>query len=573
MYNICSKFLEQYIMRLIMPVHPEIHYLWIGPPTEFNPMSALPGHDIAGPINFCKELQKSDYKDKNVKFWCFEKHQSYYQELFKKQGIHIEVCSVEKLIEEGKALDDPAAKLISENLANISQAETMSMGDVIDFKDRFSLFLLMKQPGYFLDTNVFPKQGKKLNFPPHEAFTTAQSDLSGLNDFYLMYSPNINLELREAFMRRLSLPYYAAGEMTFHNLSIPYLDLNDLGVEKVSYKSYRGSNLPGFFHLLNLDYEKFTVHCQYTDINQQVPCLFSKRVISNYSLCWLSQNLTPEIIRSLSIPTDYAYIAGFSSGESRRHRIYFYDKKRDEVTLLRSDKDMFTDIYSELFPRHDLSEDLQIDKDTAGRVNRLMRIFSERAPNAHPPVLVNIAGGTLLHHAVMSNDIQKVRWLINMGARLDLKAVYQIQPSDNNNIRYEYTPLELAQFIKLDAIVEILQDHTKQATAAAEASITELQSLSKSQPDELSERSKDVSSTSLHPISNRTKEQIDCSLQNFDGDKNAIQEQLFLDRWAFFSDKITQEQLHQPLTAIGPNQGETPAARHESLKAEARSPR
>ena len=424
---------------------------------------SLPGHDIAGPISLCKEFQKDIYKEKNIiKFWCLKKYYDDYQQLFKSQGVQIEVCAIEDLLEEEKKLDDDATNALAANLAKISQVEKMTVGELIDFKDRFSLFLLMKQPGYFFDTNVFPKEGLKLDCPSQENFTTAQSGFSGLNDFYLMYSPNNikdnNQKLQQAFVRRLKTPYQRAGVMTFYNLSIPYLNLDRLGVQKVSYKSYQKSDVPGFFRLLELDFEKFKEHCKYADINQQVPCLFSKRLISEYSLGWLDQDLTPEIIKSLPIPTEYAYVAGFSLEPDKfKPRIYFYDKKRDAAVLLQDEKDSYSSIYSDYFPISSFK------MGTSEKLNDLMHFFSEKDPNAHPPILVNIKGGTLLHHAVMSNDIEKVSWLIEMGARLDLKAFYQIQPSESN-ISYEYTPVQLATFLKLDAIVDLLQKHTKQAT-------------------------------------------------------------------------------------------------------------
>ncbi|MFT4059411.1 MAG: hypothetical protein QM652_07665 [Legionella sp.] len=81
---------------------PEIHYLWIGIPTHDNVM-ALPGHDIAGPISMFKELQKDNYKEKNlIKFWRLEKYKDYYQAEFNKYHVAIQVCTIERLLSEKK---------------------------------------------------------------------------------------------------------------------------------------------------------------------------------------------------------------------------------------------------------------------------------------------------------------------------------------------------------------------------------------------------------------------------------------------------------------------------------------
>src|SRR3990167_9850228 len=144
-----------------MPALPEIHYLWVGPPTKDN-VNSLPGHDIAGPIRLCKEFQKDIYDDKeknNIKFWCLKEYCDDYRKLFMSQGVQIEVCAIEEFLEKQNHDDDTC--VLAENLKKISLAislaEKINVGDLIDFKDRFSLYLLTKQPGYFLDTNVFPK--------------------------------------------------------------------------------------------------------------------------------------------------------------------------------------------------------------------------------------------------------------------------------------------------------------------------------------------------------------------------------------------------------------------------------
>lgn len=434
-----------------MPGLPQIHYLWVGPPTKDNP-NALPGHDIAGPISLCEEFKKDIYVEKNViNFWCLKKYYEYYQKFFEGQHIQIEVCAIESLIEEkeSKTSDDRGRVALAGNLARLLGNES-SMEEIIDFKDRFSLFLLMKKPGYVFDTNVFPKRGFRLNLPSQEGFVTARSGYTGLNDFYLMYSPRNNEWLQTALARRLKYPYHVPGEMTFHGLSIPCLDLESLGVQKVSYKSYIKSNLPGFFRLLDLDFETFKEHCKYADLNLQIPCPFSKRAISECGLCWIGEgiDLTPEVIKSRSFSTNYTYVAGYNP----EPRIYFYDKTKDRVVLVDNE---LSSIYTDYFPCSGEDGKSVLKLATPETLDCLIQYF-----NAHPPVLVNVEGGTLLHHAVMDNDIKKVGWLIEMGARLDLKALYQIHPSESD-INYEYTPIQLAKFLKLNAIVDLLQKSAK----------------------------------------------------------------------------------------------------------------
>ncbi|HVT62467.1 MAG TPA: hypothetical protein VHD33_03150 [Legionellaceae bacterium] len=454
-----------------MPQHlPEIHYLWVGPPTSDN-FLALPGHDIAGPICMSKELQQSYYTEKNtIKFWCLDIYCDYFKQTFQNAHAIIEVCAIESLLNT----NEYDANILFANLAQITQDKAVKTDVIIDFKDRFSLFLLLKQPGYFFDTNVFPKKGCRVHLPRLSKFTTAQSGFTAFNDFYFMYAPcEYSLELYSVFVRRLGMPYFNATR-AFEGLSITRLNHEDCGVQKISYRSYIPSKIPGFFRLLTLQtFEHFKEHCQYTDINRQENCLFSKQLLVDCSICWINKTLSHEEIRTLSIPTDFAYIASFrSKNDFFGNRtliepcVYFYSKKNDAIILLSNAEKNISTLYNKVFQitnNHDGT--LQIRKGTVEDSDYIIDFFSNKHPTAHPPMLMNIKGGTLLHHAILCHDREKVTWLIHLHAQLDLKATYRVLPSESPT-DVEYTPLELATVLKQEDMIVLLQrsSHASQGT-------------------------------------------------------------------------------------------------------------
>ncbi len=160
-----------------------------------------------------------------------------------------------------------------------------------------------------------------------------------------------------------------------------------------------------------------------------------------------------------------AYVAGVADFDFEKGtpggqvKAYFYDSKKKKAVIVQDETDGYSSIY-DCFPKYEKNK---FEMGTPEKLNDLMYFLREQYPNVHPPILANIKDGTLLHHAVMTNDIEKVRYLIEMGARLDLKALYQVKPSESDAC-YNFTPIELAIFLKLDTIVDLIQKQTEQKT-------------------------------------------------------------------------------------------------------------
>ncbi|HFN0435138.1 ankyrin repeat domain-containing protein [Legionella pneumophila] len=429
---------------------PVIHYLWVGLPTKMNPSASIAGHDVAGPIKMAKALQsQAQGKPINpIKFWCLEQHQDFYKKLFHDAGVTIEVCGIEELIRQESQGELHEQALFVQKFLNdkLPSGKNSDINQRVMFKDVFSLFLLVCQPGYFFDTNVFPATDREMSLSCRDTVATAKSGFQKSNDFYLMYSPQRNdSQMLEIFDRWVNNPSF--GNLScFRGSDVPYIEIEDLGVQKISYKSYWGGKLPGlFFWLERNNRPLFEENLPYGDINQQLACSFSRKSLAPCSVCF-TEEADPEKLLAMPFTTNEAYIA------IKANQIFYVNKTTKECVCV---YDQFSSLFDYLPDRFD-KEKIRVASES--EINQLIRFLDNFS---HPSYLVNIADGTLLHHAVLSNNIEQVRMLLELEAKFDLKASYQIKPEGTV---LKFTPLELANYLKHEEIATLLQSYRISST-------------------------------------------------------------------------------------------------------------
>lgn len=429
---------------------PVIHYLWVGLPTKMNPSSGIAGHDVAGPIKMAKALQsQAQGKPINpIKFWCLEQHQDFYKKLFNDAGVTIEVCGIEEIIRQESQAELREQALFMQKFLNdkLPSGKNSDIRERVMFKDVFSLFLLVCQPGYFFDTNIFPVTDREVVLPLIADPFTAKSGIEkNSNDFYLMYSPQRNdSQISQIFDSWVKNPCFA-NLSCFTGSNILPIEIKTviekLGVKKISYKSYWWGKLPGlFFWLERNNRPLFEEYLPYGDINQQLACSFSRKPLVPCSVCY-AEEAEPEKLLAMPFTTNEAYVA------TKADQIFYVNKKTKECVLV---YDHFSSLF-DYFPDSFDKENIRVASEY--ELNQLIANFDQFP---HPSYVVNTADGTLLHHAVLSNNIEQVRMLLELGAKFDLKASYQIKPEGTV---LTFTPLELANYLKHEGIATLLQSH------------------------------------------------------------------------------------------------------------------
>lgn len=424
---------------------PTIHYLWVGAPTKLAPSTGIAGHDVAGPIQMAQKLQEQADKVNPIKFWCLDEYQAFYQRQFKDVGVKIEVCSIEKLLSKESQSDlSERAEFVKQLMVNSLAKESNTIQDRVKFKDGFSLFLLLSQSGYFFDTNVYPAKEKCINLPIHDEAKTAKSGFDNTNDFYIMYSPHrFNNQIKETFDNWIKFPRIS-NTLCFDS-SISFITDTELGVKKTSYKSYCGKT-PGLFFWLDLnDRQLLENNLSYGNINEQMTCAFSKKSLSPCSLVFLKEKITTvEKLLVLPFTTNDAYVATLKPDQ-----IFYVNKEKKECILV-------DDEYTSLFDPFPRWSDNPIKLASSSDLDYLLHHLSKYS---HPSYIVNTERGTLLHHAVLNNQKEQVKWLLEFGACADLKASYEIKPE---NKKLEFTPLELAAYLNNEEITNIISNHLEQ---------------------------------------------------------------------------------------------------------------
>lgn len=450
-----------------------IHYLWIGSPSKID-SQVIAGHDVAGPIQMAKQLQvqrENGQESYPIKFWCLEEHKPFYQQQFAQEGIDIiEVCSIEDLL---KKENDELAERATFVLDFMTNTSLKRLHERVLLKDLVSLFLLISQGGYFFDTNVFPEKGKTVSLPGEPTVTTAKSGFQNVNDFYMMYSPkradSDMLAIFDAWRQNPAfgnLSVFGAPEMP-----VPYF-AKEMGVSKQSYKSYRTNNGGLFYWLYRTNYtgewEVFEENLKYGDINHQQACPGSMKELENFSLCYLGDPVTPETLLAMPFKTNSAYVWTDDS------KMYYVDKKANIAVLVYHGSSTISDLFPHKFftNKIELAKDsslLQIIKSLEYPIPRHPRLVSD-VKNYHPPYIVNKDNCTLLHQAVLTNNIEQVTSLFKAGARLDLKATYEIKPEGKI---LEVTAKELADYLGHKEIAGLLQSNFVHSSSKSDLPVKE----------------------------------------------------------------------------------------------------
>lgn len=429
----------------------DIHYLWIGTPTKTDP-HAIAGHDVAGSISMAKEMEQQGIQAKPIKFWCLDQYADEYRKQFQEAGVKIEVCTIESLIEAEKQKElSSQAKFLSSQLDELRK-NMDKVGERVKFKDVFSIFLLVSQAGYLLDTNVFPEAGKKIELTGEQESSTARSP-DGMHDFYFMYSPaRGDVEMRKALDKWIADPSF--GKTTvFDKQKIKFIDPLDSGVRKISYKSYQESNIKGLFFWLNISTDELKKHVEYADVNAQIANPSSIKLLGDVKL--LQGKHEPDDLPS---GVTHAFTLYSNPATPDQCTIYFVDKQKNTVEQVYQGK--FVEVLFSFFMHQQRKYPV-----TLKEVSDIMRLSNTE--DAGPQRLVNVDRCTVLHQAVLMNDAEKVKVLLDAGARLDLTANYKIMPGGET---IEVTPKELAERLGHKELVALLSQEQKAHPAKFAAS-------------------------------------------------------------------------------------------------------
>ncbi len=475
-----------------------IHYAWIGPPTQHNPKS-IAGHDIAGPIEMARQLERQGEKTNPIKFWCLQEHEKYYQEVFAREKVDIEVCVVEKLLDQ-EAEDEAKAGMIKvlQKMLDDIKAEPDDISLRVGFKDGFSLFLLFCQGGYFLDTSILPVSGKTVSLPGEHYFFTGDNggflEKTGKNDFHLMYSPSPHdPHLHQIIDEWKMKPELGRVSAFIYPCNIVHLIAINEGenIDENIYEEARKKRIP----ILIKEGNRFKV---YGD----------REGNGNWTLSNIDANRGGDIALMMLEPWFSRRIEGFPSGRILKYGDKGFDssmartivqpghqsniptishkEQQDEMGISKSSfrsyeqssGGMFLSSNGEVKRIHLHGFDRayckaqglfywlemnRIDKAIPlanylgyGDINQQVscpyswKLWSEE-PLSH---IVNIDACTLLHQAVLTEQLDQVECLIAAGARLDLAARYQLRPEGEELI---VTPLELAEFLKQENMVDVLR--------------------------------------------------------------------------------------------------------------------
>ncbi|MCL9684321.1 hypothetical protein [Legionella maioricensis] len=426
-----------------------IHYAWIGPPT-YQDERAVPGHDIDGPIQLAQKLQSQGTRVNTIKFWCIKEHQDFYRSEFLKAKVDIQVCAIEDLVKhELKGNLAEAAQQFKAYMEKVNFPKLTTVMKRVEFKDGFSLFLLLTQSGYFLDTNILPLRNRKLlDFSGEKQFTT-----SGLRewhrDFFLMYSPVVkDPTAMQVFKKWIESPSFANLDV-FKDFNIPLISnvtgskYERLGVEKISYRSYGDRIELGHFYWVHPDrVDCFLQKRVFADINRQSqsPNLY---LLESCSLHY-SNSADRDQLFSLPIQTETAYVL------SKKEKIYFIRLKGVQVVCV---EDCLTNL-QDYFPKEDKPKPIT---DSAVTQMVVLHLTQPASKLHHPRYIKNEKNATYLHEAVLLQRAEMVQILLADGANTDLRATYRIFP-DNQCI--EVTAQELASYLNYSALEEVFTNHS-----------------------------------------------------------------------------------------------------------------
>ena len=220
--------------RELTASHPPIHYIWIGPKQDMVRGVDLQGQDIDGPIAMAKRVMEGEIHNP-LHFWCLEAYLSKYTELLHPFGIQVHAVEgiLKQYADAEYAVSSSSSIITYADAARFIQQimrYTLTEGrnkiiDKVNIKNLFSLFLLLTNRAYVLDTNITPTDGKKVELPVPEKFTYTilnfdksfqgyflsnnerkpNIKITGIIDFFMMFSPHENdLTIQQVFARLVS---------------------------------------------------------------------------------------------------------------------------------------------------------------------------------------------------------------------------------------------------------------------------------------------------------------------------------------------------------------------------------
>ncbi|MBV8802651.1 MAG: hypothetical protein JO131_06750, partial [Gammaproteobacteria bacterium] len=163
---------------------PTCNVLWVGQPCDRKTVyeitkrtGTIIDHDINSIVELSTKLENP------ISYWCLDKYVDLYKERFSKMGVKdkVTVHSIEGFLKEctqseNKTIKDGALFVLSLINLLISKGEKSKIIELITIKDCFSLFLLLANGGYTLDSNLFPTQNHSL--PDFSHFCAPSSQYS-----------------------------------------------------------------------------------------------------------------------------------------------------------------------------------------------------------------------------------------------------------------------------------------------------------------------------------------------------------------------------------------------------------
>ncbi len=154
-------------MQRIDNTSPTLHYSWIGPPPDKN---GIPGHDVDGPISMSTQNSTNP-----IVFWCLDAHKNHYEEIYKDK-VNIQVKSVEVLLKEhtNDSVLKGRAEIMLTLMCNHLDSQKNTVRDRVTIKNIFTIYLLMTQGGYTLDTNIKPAINELVSLPHQAGFSVTK---------------------------------------------------------------------------------------------------------------------------------------------------------------------------------------------------------------------------------------------------------------------------------------------------------------------------------------------------------------------------------------------------------------
>ncbi len=177
------------------PTDEAVNLVWIGPP-KFN----QGGQDVIGITSIAENFKQFGQKNPLI-FWCQEQYKKDYIDFFAKEGIPVQVNSVEEYLkqlnkegsEEYIRIKAKEVLQIYNNLNTRTDDPDIKIKDRVRIKNLFFFFLMACEGGYVLDSNVCAAKDLEAKFPSHNQFHFPWNR-GRCAELWMMYSPKEQLE-------------------------------------------------------------------------------------------------------------------------------------------------------------------------------------------------------------------------------------------------------------------------------------------------------------------------------------------------------------------------------------------